>query len=349
MKKIYVIVLSVIIVLLFSVAATLGILYGIVSKPHDKTVLIVKKPDVVAVPTTEKKVDETLEKGKAIPDDLGEDYEIEFSDDIEVEQKPIFEAVPIDENIINVLVVGQDTGLEWNKSTRSDSCMVVSYNRAAKSVKVVSIMRDTWTYIEGHGWNRINAAYSFGGIGLLINTINDVYELDIQNYVITGFDEFEALIDALGGLDMELTEKEAEFINEKLDMDIEAGMNHMTGAMALKHARNRRTGDGDFGRIKRQRDLALTAFNKLKNEGDIASYIAFIEFGLTNVNTNMKPGEIMTLGLEVLQAENLDIAYSFVPCEGSWTYAEKDGKSVLSVDFEKNCAYLKEFLYGGEE
>lgn len=348
MKKIYITVICIVAVMTAVSGAVLGVLYGNMNRIPAQDVEIVKKPDIVSVPVQSAEEDETLEKIEETPDDLGEDYDVEIADDVEVGQKPIFEAVPIDENVINILVVGQDTGLEWNKSTRSDSCMVVSYNRAEASVKVISIMRDTWTHIEGYGWNRINAAYSFGGIGLLINTINDIYELDIQNYVITGFDEFEALIDKLGGLDMELTEKEAEFINEKLDMDIEAGMNHLTGAMALKHARNRRTGDGDFGRIRRQKELALTAFKKLKSEGDIAAYLAFMEFGLTNISTNMDPKEMITLGLEVLQAEDLDIAYSFVPCEGSWSYAEKEGKSVLSVDFEKNRKYLKEFLYGEE-
>lgn len=345
MKKWYIAVVCILAVVALVSGVALGALYGGAKRLHAQEVQIVKKPDVVSLPVT----DDTLNRVDESMVNLDEDYDPEISDDIEVEQKPIFEAVPIDENVINILLVGQDTGLEWNKSTRSDSCMLISYNREEQCVKVVSIMRDTWTHIDGYGWNRINAAYSFGGIGLLINTINDVYELDIQNYVITGFDEFEALIDKLGGLDMELTDKEAQFINKELDMDIEAGMNHMTGAMALKHARNRRTGDGDFGRIRRQRDIALTAFNKLKNEGDVSTYVTFLEFGLNNIRTNMEPKEIITLGMEILQAEQLEIAYSYVPCEGTWSYGEKDGKAVLMVDFEKNSEYLKEFLYGKKE
>ena len=257
--------------------------------------------------------------------------------------------MPINENIINVLLVGQDTGLEWNASTRSDSCMILSYDRANHNVKLISVMRDTWVPIEGHGWNRINAAYSFGGVGLLINTINDVYGLDIQNYVITGFDEFKLVIDEIDGLDMELTQKEAQYLNKLTGAHLEEGMNHLDGELALAHARNRRTGDGDFGRIQRQRNILLAAYQKVRSESDAAELLKLMEFGLGNVRTNMDPSLILTLGMEVLQAQDLQLAYSRVPQDGTWTYATKDGKSVLSVDLEENAAYLKDFLYGQED
>ena len=166
---------------------------------------------------------------------------------------------------------------------------------------------------------------------------------------VTGFDEFESVIDELGGLDLELTEKEAAYLNRNLGTELEEGMSHLDGAMALAHARNRRTGDGDFGRIRRQRDLMLAAFKKLKSVDSPGTWLSFMEFALGNIRTNMDPAEMITLGLEVLQNDGLDIAYSRVPQDGTWSYAEKDGKSVLSVDFEENAAYLKEFLYGTEE
>lgn len=346
MKKVWIVVVCVVCVIALGVCVSAAVAYGKLRSTYaeDKPV---ERPDLVSVPTEAPKVDDTLEIVQDTPDDIGEDYEVDV-DGEKVEQTPIYEVMPIDENVINILLVGQDTGLEWNKSTRSDSCMLVSYNREKKSVKMVSIMRDTWTHIDGHGWNRVNAAYSFGGPGLLINTLNEMYDLDIQNYVITGFDEFEDCIDMLGGLDMELTEKEAEFINKNLNMNIEAGMNHLTGAMALKHARNRRTGNGDFGRIQRQRDIILTAYNKLRAEGNVATYLNFINFALGNIRTNMDTGVIITLGMEVLQADDLDIAYARVPFDGTWSYATKDGKAVLAVDLEENEEKLKAFLYGEE-
>ena len=344
MKKVWIGILCAVCAIALCAGVGVALAYGKLRGTYteDKPV---EKPDIVAAPTEAPKVDETLESVEGTPEDIGEDYEVEVEDK-GVEQAPIYEVVPIDDNVINILFIGQDTGLEWNKSTRSDSCMVVSYNREKQSVKMVSIMRDTWTHIDGHGWNRVNAAYSFGGPGLLINTLNDMYDLDIQNYVITGFDEFKECVDMLGGLDMELTEKEAAYLNRVLGTNLEAGMNHLTGELALAHARNRRTGDGDFGRVQRQRNILLTAYNKIRAEGDASTYLSFINFALGNLRTNMETGEIITLGMEVLQADKLDIAYARVPFDGTWSYATKNGKSVLSVDLDENEEKLKEFLYG---
>ena len=337
MKKVWIAVICVICVIALVAGAGAAFVYSILHRTYteDKPV---EKPDIVsAVP----KEDETLELVDGTPDDIGEDYDVDLNGE-DVEQAPIYEVVPIDENVINILFIGQDTGLEWNQSTRSDSCILVSYNREKNSVKMVSIMRDTWTHIDGHGWNRINAAYSFGGAGLLINTLNDMFHLDIQNYVITGFDEFKDCVDMLGGLDMELTEKEAAYI----DSSLKAGMTHLTGEMALIHARNRRTGDGDFGRVRRQRDIILAAYNKLRAEGNASTYLNFINFALGNIRTNMDTGEIITLGMEVLQADSLDIAYARIPFDGTWSYATKNGKAVLAIDYDENEEKLKEFLYG---
>ena len=339
MKRVWIAVLCVVCAIVLIAGAGAAVVYSMLRRTYteDKPV---EKPDVVTVEAP--RADETLELVEGTPDDIGEDYDVDLNGE-DAEQAPIYEVVPIDENVINILLIGQDTGLEWNQSTRSDSCILVSYNREKNSVNMVSIMRDTWTHIEGHGWNRINAAYSFGGAGLLINTLNDMFNLDIQNYVITGFDEFKECIDMLGGLDMELTEKEAAYIG-----GLEAGMNHLTGEMALVHARNRRTGDGDFGRVRRQRDIILTAYNKLRAEGSAATYLSFINFALGNIRTNMDTGEIVTLGMEVLQADSLDIAYARIPFDGTWSYATKDGKAVLAIDYDENEKKLKEFLYGQE-
>ena len=308
MKRTLVIIAAVAGVLLLAAAGLGALAWCKLDSLHQDTVQVVKKPDIVAVPTPEIRQDETLVKLEETPEDVGEDYQVDIDEETaaQLKQEDIFETAVIDENVINVLLVGQDTGLEWNASTRSDSCMILSYDRAAGSVKTVSVMRDTWTPIEGHGWNRINAAYSFGGVGLLINTINEVYDLDIQYYVITGFDEFEAVIDELGGLDMELTAKEAAYLNKTCGTDLAEGMNHLNGAMALMHARNRRTGDGDFGRIRRQRDLLLAAYKKVRSISDVGTWLSLMEFGMGNIRTNIDPAMMVTLGLEALQNDARD-------------------------------------------
>ncbi len=330
-------------VLVVLVGIGAGVVYAGLRSVHEYIPIVSAPPS-----STNPGADQSLVLLEGTPDDIDEDYalpEVENPDDT-----PIYQKVRIDEDVINILMLGQDSGLEDNVSTRSDSCFLISYDRSKGSVKMVSILRDTWTHIEGHGYNRVNAAYSFGGIGLLINTLNDMYDLDIQHYVITGFDEFADCIDQLGGLDMDLTEKEVKFINDRLpDADLKAGPCHLNGAMALLHARNRRTGNGDFGRTQRQRDIMLTSYKTLLSSRNPAQYLSFIQYALNNVRTNMEPDELVTLGMEVLQTENLDISYARLPYDGTWSYAEKDGKSVLSVDFEENTKLIKDFLYNGGE
>lgn len=304
----------------------------------------VDKPVETAEATPAPAVDETLEEVEGTPDDLGEVYD--EAGDAETEPQSIYKVVPIDENVINILLIGQNKGLDWEKAKATDSYVLVSYNREKQSVKMLSIMRDTWVNIEGHGWNRLSAAYTYGGPGLLINTINELYGLDIQNYALIGMEEFTACIDKLGGIEMELTKEEVKFINKKLKTDLKEGANHLTGEMALTHALNNTTKNGDFDRTARLKNVIETSYKKLRTEGDLTAYLGFVQYGLENIRTNMDLDKVITLSMEVLQADKLETAYAHAPFDGAWKYAKKNGRSVISVDIEENKKQIQQFLYG---
>ena len=128
---------------------------------------------------------------------------------------PIYKVPKKDPDIENILILGTDSRDVTRERGRSDSIIIMSYNRRTGSIKMTSILRDSLVPIEGHGWNRINAAYSFDGVGLAINTINEIFDLDIQRFVVVDFNGVTDFIDKIGGLTINLTKKEAEYLLNK--------------------------------------------------------------------------------------------------------------------------------------
>ena len=136
---------------------------------------------------------------------------------------------------------------------------------------MISILRDALVPIEGHGWNRINAAYSFDGVGLAVNTVNQVFDLDIQRFVVIDFNGVKDFVNKVGGVDIKLTQAEADYYNRTNLMytKVSAGKCHMNGHMALTYMRTRKL-DSDFGRTSRQRTLIEALANKILNEKNAA-------------------------------------------------------------------------------
>ncbi|MBQ9833564.1 MAG: LCP family protein [Clostridia bacterium] len=336
-----VIVLSILALLMLCVLLILAKMGAMV----DRSVQIVEQSGWVSDKTA---VDPNLETAE--PGEISEkedDVYVEVSDE-DYYESPIYKQIPIDENVINLLLVGQDSTIGSGASTRSDSCIIASYDRIDKKVKLVSVMRDTWVQIEGHNWNRINAAYSFGGIGLLMNTINDTYELDMQDYIIIGFDQFAKVIDRIGGIDMKITAKEASYINGQLgrkEYEERSQTIHMNGEVALIYSRCRRVG-GVFERDTRQRKVIMTIYQTLARNYDAKSVSELLNFALENVRTNIPENRLFTLALELLGiARELQIEQDHVPFDGGWKYARIRGKAVLSIDLPYNIEELHEFLY----
>lgn len=111
--------------------------------------------------------------------------------------------------------------------------MILSYNRKLRTAKLVSLLRDTWIYIPNRDtWNRINTAYFFGGVGLAINTVNSNFGMDIQYYVKVDFESLKEIVDTVGGIDVYLTEREVEYINNSAENDVlpvKEGWQHLNG------------------------------------------------------------------------------------------------------------------------
>ena len=150
-----------------------------------------------------------------------------------------------DKDVYNVLLVGTDSRDPDADRVRSDSMMMVSFNKKEGKSTAISFLRDSLVDIDGHGKSRLGHTYAYGGVGLTINTINKTYDLDIQNYITISFDDLVNVIDEIGGVTVFISEEEAAYYRENGMPDIQAGDVTLTGAQALAHARNRTLGN-DF-------------------------------------------------------------------------------------------------------
>ena len=253
----------------------------------------------------------------------------------------------------NVLFLGVDV-LDDGRQ-RSDTMMIASID--GKELKLTSIQRDMVAEIDGHGSDKINAAFAYGGPELAVRTVNQALDMNIMRYVVVDFSVLVRMVDALGGIRMDITEKEMEHININVwksrkvfapqgytaSQLTEFGENvKLYGLRALAYARIRKL-DSDFVRTSRQRRVVEAMLDKLR--GSLWNPVVvtrFIKEGLSGVQTNLSVVEMLSLGEKALFSG--EIRNMRLPVDGSY----KDNGSTLTVtDREANVAALREFLYGG--
>ena len=207
---------------------------------------------------------------------------------------------------------------------------------------------------EGQAGTDIKRARAFGGMDLLDSTLNTNFGVEIAGNVEVDFGEFQTLIDSIGGIDLELTQDEADYIcgrkrdvtypqQLRTDWNLHEGVNHLTGEQALIHARNRSLGN-DYARTDRQRAVLMAITNKVK-QMDAVSIVNFINQVLPLLTTDMTSGEILGYAMEALQM-NFDSEHSYrIPAEGTYTGAVIRGMQVLVPDLAANQTYLMDVLY----
>ena len=251
---------------------------------------------------------------------------------------------PKDEDVFNVLLVGTDSRDPNSDMGRSDSMMLVSFNKSKNKSTVVSFLRDSLVDIDGYGKSRLGHTYAYGGIELTINTINKTYDLDIQNYITIDFENLVSIIDEIGGVKVFITEEEAEFYRQNGMPDIQSGDMTLTGSQALAHARNRTLGS-DFERTRRQRSVMYGIYRQIMAEKDASAILPLINYCMNHVKTNMSVTEIYDLAKQVLEIDNLRMQQASMPTEGAYQPVTYEGMDVLEIDIEANKKYLNELLY----
>ena len=262
-----------------------------------------------------------------------------------------------DDNVINILLIGCDARSK-NARGRSDSMILMSINKNTKKVILTSFLRDTWVKIPGVGSQRLNAAYVFGGPKLLVKTMESNFHIRIDKYVRVNFYSFIDMIDAVDGVDIEVSEEELEYLNDyvrnenkilgksNLDEGIlpKSGKYTLNGIQALAYARIRYVGT-DFARTQRQRNVLEEIFRKARNMS-LSEMNDFLEVVLPNLTTNLEKGQIFSLILNASSYLSYDRKEQSIPNLSSFKNMIIDGMMVLGIDFEKYNKELKESIYG---
>ncbi|MBR1854559.1 MAG: LCP family protein [Lachnospiraceae bacterium] len=261
-----------------------------------------------------------------------------------------------EEGVINILLIGNDSR-ENGEDGRSDAMILLSVSTQTKTIAMTSLLRDMYVEIPGHDGNRLNAAYSFGGAELLLETVEENLGITVNRYVQVNFEAFANLVDAVGGVDLELSSGEKELVNGYLNEyneltgkefgtdylnDLSDGMVHLNGPQALAYTRNRYIGT-DFGRTERQRKVLAEVVHQLPKA---LLHPRALEDGLLpNLTTNLTAWECYRLTLMAPFLIRYDMEHGSIPLEGTYRDATIRKMAVLEVDFDANRKYLRELLY----
>ena len=269
----------------------------------------------------------------------------------------------------NILLLGVDQRTP-DESCRSDTMIICSINTQTSEVKLTSLMRDIAVDYADLGANngtyRLNAANYFGGPELTMKTINELLDMNIEKYVMVNFTGFTQICEALGGIEIDITEEEMEQININSWNQYQIGLNngwdesnlestnealteygentHLNGRQALAYARIRKI-DSDWERTNRQRKVLVAMMEKLEG----TSAMELLQLGMTlqqYVETNMTLDEIVSTAERVLNSGLSGAETMVIPVTDTYTQETRNGQSMFyDVDWVTNTRELQNFIY----
>ena len=260
-------------------------------------------------------------------------------------------------NYRNIAIFGvdsRDNNLE--KGNRSDCIIIASINKKTKEVRLISVYRDTYVQIEGHGLDKITHAYSYGSALLAMKTLNQNLDLNITEFVTVNFDSVAEAVDKLGGVQINIeSQEELKYLNSYIDETAKVtgksaqklskkGKQTLNGVQAVAYSRIRYTSGGDYKRTERMRTVITAMANKLKTKS-ISELNSFMDFILPKVYTNITTGDIISL---------LPSVASFKIGESmGWPYETKgitlDRWYGVPVTLESNVTKLHKEIFGQTE
>lgn len=256
--------------------------------------------------------------------------------------------------ITNIALFGVDTRPDG--PTRSDCMMVMSVDADTGTVKLTSLMRDSKVTVDGHGTQKLCHAYSFGGPKLAIKTMNEIFDLNITDYAEVNFVQMANLIGEIGGVDVDVSEKERKEANkfikeyyESFDMEPvlieEAGYQHLNGVQAMTYARIRKGGTGDdWGRVERQSIVLQAMFDTVQDKS-ATELITMMPRLLPYVTTSLKKTEMAALAKGLFAHGRPTMEHTRVPADGEWNYGGSHEEYIV-YDLDKAAQEINDFIYG---
>ena len=252
------------------------------------------------------------------------EYENKKKDDDEVNYKEV-------NGITNVLLVGTD-GRDVDERARADSIIIATLDNNNKEVRLTSLFRDTLVNIDGHGAQKLNAAMAFGGIDLLRDTIQETYKISIDKYVIINFWGFEAIIDQIGGVEVDVKDYQLNELNKYIG--------ESTGG---------KVGD-EFERTERQREVLFKVAEKLR-ETKPTKYFGILNSMLDNISTNIEPLDALNMAYTIYKFPSLETKQIHIPLTELSDDMDYGGEAgwVFIMDKEQNTKVLYDFIFNDIE
>lgn len=274
------------------------------------------------------------------------------------------ESVRRDKRYTNILLMGCDVNknkivehcdTEEDRCQRSDAMVILSLDRITGKIKLISLMRDTWVNIPGQGMGKLNSAVTYGGSELAVKVVNDSFDLNIKKYIMMSVLNFVRLIDAFGGVDVDLAIEEAIYINywipnvklitgldDEVPQITHDGWNHLNGMQTLAHVRNRSIWYIE-GRENRINDVLHKMAKKAKNEMSLPQIVSFAMKCRKYVKTNLSYYDILKLLHFGRKADLNSIPTYHAPAEGTYE-VKTDFTWRMETDFEKSTKQLWSFI-----
>ena len=252
----------------------------------------------------------------------------------------------------NIVLFGIDSRSDdYGMGNRSDCIIINSINTETKEVRLVSVYRDTYLDIPGHGLDKITHAYSFGTANLAMDSLNKNLDLNISEFVTVDFTALTDAIDKLGGIEINITDEEVKYINgyiketakisgKPANLITKGGIYNLDGVQAVGYSRIRYTAGGDDKRTERMRIVLEAMLKKVKTKS-VNEINDFINLMLPNISTNISKNEMLKVISEIKQYK---ITYSI-----GWPYDVKgitiDRWYGVPVTLESNVQRLHEELF----
>ena len=246
------------------------------------------------------------------------------------------------EEPVTILILGRDSRDTEDEMGRADTIMLLYLDPKDSTGSLLSIPRDTLVDIPGHGEDKINAAYAYGGEELMIKTIQDFIGAEINHYVTLDFQGFIDLIDAMGGVDIKI---DRPLVDEKSGANLSPGEHHLTGEQALSYTRSRATELGDIGRIQRQQNLFKQLIAQKLNVQYLSNVPHYFNILIENTRTDLEVLTILRYSKAALSFDPESFGTSIIPTHSDWI--EDNTISVQIPDQEEARAMWQRIL-GGE-
>ncbi|WP_066062936.1 LCP family protein [Neobacillus soli] len=241
---------------------------------------------------------------------------------------------------INILLMGSDSRGE--KHSRSDTLMIAHYNQNTHNMKIASIMRDTYVDIPGHGKQKINAAFAFGGPELVRETIKENFDVDINYYAIVDFEGFSKIVDIVApdGIEVNIPYK----MSYGIGMTLKPGKQILHGDQLLGYVRFRHDRLSDFGRVNRQQEVVSKVKNQAISVQNILNLPKVLGVADPYIDTNVDAKTILSIGKGLIAGKSKQMESIRIPIENSYEDETVNVGAVLKIDFEKNKQALKDFI-----